>query len=217
MFGNRKTCFAAVLLLSGVQVAQSSSFSFSGTFNQDSGVQLFTFSLSAASTATIKTWSYGGGTDALGQPIAAGGFATDLALYSGTGTLIDFTNAGSCPPQNIDPASGLCGDAILQKTNLAAGNYIVALTEYFNIPNGLTLASGFLEDGQGNFTGPFLCGTQGGFFDAGCNKRTQRFEVDILGANSAAAVPEPVNTLLLGSGLLAVIEGIRRRHKLFNN
>lgn len=190
-----KIAFVLGVILS-LPGARANNVSFTGVFSQDDNVRLFGFMLNAPGTAVLKTWSYGGGVDAAGQLIPSGGFATDLALFSGSGSLIDFTTAGSCPPQNLDPVTGLCGDAVLS-ANLAPGNYVAALTEFFNIPNGLKLSNGFLEDGQGNFTGPALCGVTGGFYDVGCNKRTGNFELDLMGVTSAVAVPEPSYTLLM--------------------
>lgn len=219
MLAKCKVTFVLPVLLLGMSVApfaQCASFSFTGTFNRDDNVRLFGFTLTAPSTVTLETWSYGGGTDAAGQVIPRGGFSTVLSVFSGSGALIGFQVNGGCPPQNIDPSTGLCGDTVLRESNLAAGSYLVAVTEDFNIPNGLNLSSGFLEDGQGNFSGPDLCGATGAFKDFGCNQRTGNFELDILGANAATAVPEPAGALLVGSGLLALFEGIRHKRKASN-
>jgi len=217
MSSSRNTAHVSALFLSFVGAVCScsaASISFTGTFNQDDNVQLFAFTLNAPSTVTIKTWSYGGGTNAAGQVIPAGGFATDLALFSGSGALIGFTDSGSCPPQNIDPGTGLCGDGLLTKNNLAAGSYTVALSEFFNIPNGLNLSSGFLEDGMGNFTGQTLCGATGGFRDAGCNQRKNNYALDITGVSAATAVPEPSFMLITGIVLVAATAAGRRKKAL---
>lgn len=216
MLAKRKLTFALPALLLGLGAApfaQCTSFSFTGTFNRDDNVRLFEFTLSAPSTITLETWSYGGGTDALGQVIPKGGFSTVLSVFSGSGALIGYQVNGGCPPQNIDSSTGLCGDTVLKESGLSSGTYFVALTEDINIPNGLNLSSGFLEDGQGNFSGPDFCGAPGAFKDFGCNQRTGNFELDILGANTATAVPEPAAPLLVGSGLLALFEGFRQKRK----
>ena len=214
---SRKSTFALPMLLLGITFAplvKANSFSFIGTFQQDDNVQLFGFTVAAPSAVTVETWSYGGGVDALGQTIPRGGFAPVLSLFSSSGTLIDFTVAGSCPPGNLDVVTGLCGDASLTGT-LGSGSYLLAVTEYFNIPNGLNLADGFLESGAGNFTGPLLCGVQGGFLDSGCDRRNDNFEVDVIGAATAAAVPEPASIWMLGLALIGftvpALAKVRRR------
>jgi len=206
MVANRLTpLFVSILLLvlALAPVAKASSFSFSGMFQQDDNVQLFGFALDSSSAVNLETFSYGGGTNAAGQVVPSGGFSTLLSLYNGSGGLIDFALGGGCPPQHIDPVTGLCGDTVLTRT-LASGSYIVAITEYFNAPNGLNVSNGFVEGGQGNFTGPLLCGVQGGFLDPGCNKRNGNFELDIVGVTSATAIPEPSSIcgFVFGSALL---------------
>ncbi|HEX4750457.1 MAG TPA: DVUA0089 family protein [Bryobacteraceae bacterium] len=205
-----KGAVASLLLILGLIATpngmKATSFSFSGGFSQDDNVQLYLFGVSAPSTVMLQTWSFGGGTDAAGQKIAAGGFATALSLYSASGAeaLVGYTTSWSCPPANVDAASVLgCGDAALNES-LGAGYYVLAVTEYYNLPNGLTLSAGFSEAGQGNFTGPNLCGATGGFFDADCDQRRGNFEVDIVGANSASAVPEPATFWMAGFALLGV-------------
>jgi hypothetical protein len=204
----------AVLVLTVDQAAEASSFSFTGTFQQDDNVQLFDFGLAASTAVTLETWSYGGGTDALGQMISSGGFYTVLSLYSGAGNFIDSNFASGTPPcagGNVDPVSGLCGDAFLTDT-LSAGTYVVALTEYPNLPNGSKLSDGFVESGQGNFTGPQFCGVTGAFFDPNCNQRTGNFELDIVGPSSASAVPEPANLFVTGLSLFGLISaGLGKR------
>lgn len=192
-----------------VTPANAAGVSFTGTFQQDDNVRLFTFNLASSSTVTLETWSYAGGTDAQGTVIPSGGFQPYISLFSGSGTFINTSVSGSCPPQNVDLTTGVCGDDLLSQS-LAAGNYLVALTEYPNLPAGTTLAAGFSETGQGNFTGGF-CGTTGAFFDSTCTKRNGNFELDLLGVTSAASVPEPANLCLLGLALLSAVALIRHR------
>jgi hypothetical protein len=216
MVAKRSLTFALPALLLAVAAAppaQCSSFSFTGTFNRDDNVRLFGFTLSTPSTVTLETWSYGGGTDAAGQVIPRGGFSTVLSVFSGSGSLIGYQINGGCPPQNIDSTTLLCGDTVLKESNLAVGNYLVAVTEDINIPNGLNLSSGFFEDGMGNFSGPAFCASAGSFKDFGCNQRTGNFELDILGANTATPVPEPAAFVLAGCGLLAIFEVIRHKRR----
>jgi len=210
--GNSTRVLAVFLSIAGAAcTCSAATISFTGTFNHDDNVQLFAVTLNAPSTLTVKTWSYGGGVNGAGKAIPAGGFATDLAIFSASGALIDFADSGGCPPQNMDPGTGMCGDGVLTEGNLAAGSYTVALSEFFNIPNGLSLSAGFLEDGMGNFTGPTLCGATGAFLDSGCNQRTGNYALDISGVSSAAALPEPSFALI--TGLVLVGAAVMRRRK----
>ncbi|MDB6108989.1 MAG: sorting protein, partial [Pedosphaera sp.] len=63
-------------------------FSFTGHFTQDDNVQWFTFTITnpmpANARATVRTWSYAGGTNAAGQIIPAGGFVPALAIFETT-------------------------------------------------------------------------------------------------------------------------------------
>ena len=70
------------LLLCSVQVVSANSFSYTGSFSNDSDVQLFDFSLAADSSAVvINTLSVNGGLNVAGNLIAAGGFNPYLSLW----------------------------------------------------------------------------------------------------------------------------------------
>jgi len=138
-------------------VASAAAFSFEGSFTTDDNIQLFNFSISSPGTVTIQSWGFAGGMNAAGNNIPAGGFATDLSLLDSAGNLITFDSGGvapaGCSPRNIDSATNFCLDGYIS-TALASGQYIVALTEDNYLPFGPSLADGFLQQGQGNFTGP---------------------------------------------------------------
>lgn len=184
-----------------VSFASASTVSYTGSFTSDDQVQLFTFSLASPSDITLETLSYGGGMNGNGQKIPEGGFEPVLSLFSGTGLFLNASGAnGSCPPQTVDSATGLCGDAFLMQSGLAAGKYTVALTEFFNVANGPTLAAGFLEGGAGNFTG-VSCGISGGsFLDETCAQRTSNYALDITTSPSTSATPEPASFWLILPG-----------------
>jgi hypothetical protein len=204
----RRAAFALGTILLSLSLApqlKADAFSFQGTFQQDDDVQLYNFFVSTNSTpVTLQTWSFGGGNDAIGQAIPSGGFDTVLSLYDGSGALINYTTSWSCPPSNVDASSAQgCGDAVMMQP-LDSGAYTVAVTEYYNLPNGFNLSDGFSQSGQGNFTGPNLCGTTGSFFDVKCDHRNGAFEVDIDGATTASAVPEPASIWITAFALLGV-------------
>ena len=206
--------FAAALLVSAAK-ASALDFSFNGTFAQDEGVQLFSFTADGASTVTLRSYSYAGGTQANGNVVSAGGFDPILSLFNSTGSLIaqqddDLQDNAICDG-NSDSNTGECWDVFFKQV-LAAGNYTVALTQYDNYANGPNLSDGFFEAGQGNFTGS-LAGCSNGSFcdvsgDAPYDNRTNAWAFDILNVQSAV-VPEPGTALLCGLGLFAL--GITRR------
>lgn len=175
-------------------------FVFSGSFTQDDNMLFYQFTVAAPSTVTLESFSYGGN----GSTVPAGGFAPVLSLFgpvtSGDPNLINTDEGGNAPgdcgSRLIDPNTHLCLDADLTQL-VGPGNYLVALTENFNIPVGPDLAAGFPETGTGNFTG--------GFIDPFGNQRTPNFYFTISGADSAEALPEPatVSLLIAGLGLLA--------------
>jgi hypothetical protein len=206
MSTSRAICVGVLLPISALP-ALASSFSFSGAFSQDDQQFAASFMLLTSQTVTLQTWSYAGGTDPVQGLIAAGGFAPVLSLFDSTGTLLGFDDGGvapsTCGARNIDPVSGYCLDAFMQNS-LPAGSYSVVLTEYDNTPNGATLADGFSQDGNGNFTGTEHGIPGGSFLDPGLNQRTANFDFSITGADSASAsgVPEPAPALYLGSGMV---------------
>jgi len=206
-----------VLLASTFDVSASwgDPMSFQGNFTVDDNVTTFDFSLPAITTVTLRTWSFGGGTDGAGDLIPAGGFAPVLSLFSATGTenllATDYADlSGVCGARHMDPASGFCWDALIN-TTLGPGSYILALTEDDNTPNGPTLGDGFLRSGMGNFTGPEFLGGPGQFILVDGSQRTSAWEVDLVGIPaSGGPVPEPASGVLLLVALVWIC-GTRRR------
>ncbi len=182
-----------ILLFSSIA---SADISYTGTFTTDDQMFETTFSLAAATGITVRTWSFAGGTDAAGDVISAGGFAPVVSVFDSSGSLLQWDDGGTarnnCGPRNIDPVSGFCLDAYINGL-YNPGTYTVVLTEYDNLPNGPTLANGFSEEGNGNFTGgPFFLNAGSGY------QRNGNWELDVPGT----PVPEPAQAaplaLLLG-------------------
>jgi hypothetical protein len=180
---------------------------FSGTFSLDEDVVLIPFNVLADNTVTMQTTSFGDG---------SAGFEPVLTLFDGSGNLLfqDATGGtapSACGARAIDPITGFCLDAYIQAF-LNAGGYTLALSEWDNIPNGPTLADGFPQTGNGNFTGTeFGCGS-GGFFLFNCDQRNANWAAQI----SGSGVPEPASWSLGVLGVLAILVRveIRRRNRI---
>jgi len=123
-----------------------------GTLSTPEDVFTETFALSALSAITVQTYGFGGGTNAAGTPIPAGGFDSLVALFSGSATaatiLTDISGntissadnellySQGCPPAGeitVGTVPGVCGDNTLS-TTLAAGTYTLLLTDANFIP-----------------------------------------------------------------------------------
>ena len=154
--------------------AIAADFSYTGTFAHDDEVQLFNFTVGSASTVTLVTYSYAGGTMANGTVIPAGGFDPILALFDGTGELIDQNDDGAGVP--VDPITGNEWDTLLVAA-LSPGNYTVAVTQYDNYAVGPALTNGFAGSGTLDFE------------DASGDFRENYWAFDILNADSAVVVP----------------------------
>lgn len=224
----------AVCLLSVTASASTAYLSYTGTLaNPESDVEL-TFALSSASLVTFQTWGFGGGTNAAGTPIAAGGFDSLIALFSGSGPtaamvtdgsgdpLADadnlsnppFSYIGNCPPAGL-VAIGVdndCGDDNMH-FNLPAGAYTLVLTDANYIPLAV-YDNGTLGEGFSDLTGGVFqtCDPN----DGTCITPAGNYAVDIV--SSGLAVPEPGTFSLLGGCLagLAVLKRFQNRRRAPN-
>ncbi len=202
------------LLLVAPVVALAGSFSFVGNFTSDDQVEFWNFSVSSAISMTARTWSFAGGTNALGAPIPGGGFAPVLSLFDSTGILIASDledSSGTCLSRATDSPTGACWDAILDQP-LAIGSYTLALSEDDNTPVGPSLTDGFSQAGQGNFTGPNFGPGIGSFIMKGFFQRSNFYAVDLTFVDGAApgplpdsSAPEPGTASLWAAGLLTFL------------
>jgi hypothetical protein len=171
---------------------------------------LYSWTIAQNTEVMLSTNSYGGGTSN-GMTVASGGFVPVLSIFNSMGTLIASDGGdGMCQGSMLaDGVTGMCDDAYIN-TQLSAGSYTVALSEFFNVPVGPNISDGFLMQGQGNFTGA-TCGTTGAFYEtdvAPCVQRTGNF------AATFSTVPEPATVVLLALPLL-VFGAARKRRSSF--
>jgi hypothetical protein len=160
-------------------VNASGTISIVGTFATPNDVYTKTFTITNFSDVNIQTWSYGGGTNAAGEVIPAGGFDPAITLFKGSGpdaTMYDSNDDGNCPPGHAPPPN-YCLDATLNEIGLTPGTYTLALTVAPNVANGGTLGNAFV--GEGSFTDPFD------------DLRTKNFAVDIA---ITPSTPTPIST-----------------------
>jgi hypothetical protein len=212
----------AVCLLSGTAHGSIVYLSDSGTLATPQSVFEATFTLAAADTITVQTWSFGGGTNVNGNVISAGGFDPLIALFTGSvatatmyvdgsgNPLADADNllnapwsfVGNCPPAGTVAigVSGDCGDDRMQVA-LPAGTYTLVLSDANYQPDAIydngTLSEGFLD----------LTGGQFQTCDAGdnaCITPNGNFAVDIVSTTDLTNTPEPGSLPLLASSLAAL-------------
>ena len=182
-----KSLSAVLGVVTGVMVAAlgnaafAADFSLGGTFEQDDDVFLYDFSVTEDTTVTLITYSYGGGTQADGTTVEAGGFDPILSLFNENGTLIGLSDDDESGTVAADPTTGQTYDSLIE-IMLAAGDYTVALTQYGNFSNTTNLDDGFRETGNSNFTSDLdTCTTDSLFCDFTGDVRTNQWAFDVLG------------------------------------
>lgn len=200
------TAFAGLLVLPAAAVPVVTTISETGALTSDDGVGLIEFDVEdIPAHVTARSYSYAGGTLADGTVIGAGGFDPILSLFdAGTGALVGFDNDGVDVPE--DPETGADFDALFEQgLPIDPGSYVLAVTQYDNFPAGDTLAEGFDEAGEPNFTSVFGCDA-GTFCDFTGASRSPSYAVDV----TIAPVPLPAAAWLLGAAL-AGLTLMRRR------
>lgn len=204
---------AAFLVLSvSSAIASAANFSFTGEFQYDNDVQLFSFTVGSTSEISLRSWSYAGGVNAAGQTIDRGGFDPILALFDSNGNRIGQQDDAGCPNVAADSVTGVCWDTFFT-TTLEAGRYTASIQQYDNFSTP-SLATGFVRDGIENRQ------FRNGFVDAAGDRRNAFWAFDILNVNAAelppeepGEVPEPGSIALLSAALLGMTAVRRRRQR----
>ncbi len=176
---------------------------YSGSLPSSDAVVEETFSLAAASNLLVTTTSYGGGTNLDGSVASPGGFQPSVTLYTAAGVFVASQAAGS-PVATTDPTTGLFLDAYLSRSNVAAGDYILTLTDWetYQPDTATNLSDGFIRTAGATLN------------DEGSNIRNANYALDISLTPPASAVPEPSTAgvvLLTFSGAVFVARKSTRR------
>jgi hypothetical protein len=201
-------------------LSRAANLTLQGNFTADDNVQFFSVSVAAPAAVDIRSYGYAGGTTSTGTLVPRGGFDTILTLFNSSGVFLNENDDGAGAAE--DPSTGLAGDARITG-NLAAGSYILALTQYDNFSSG-DLAGGFVETGHPNFTADptFADGgpCPGNMFrdisgtDGRCRTGNWMLEfVNVASVTPVAATPEPSALLLAAVGLALLLASRLRGRK----
>ncbi|HLK19532.1 MAG TPA: DVUA0089 family protein [Bryobacteraceae bacterium] len=155
------------------------------------------FAVGTTSQMSAITFSYGGGVNGAGTPIAQGGFEPYLSLFDSSGNFLASTFLGTtCPPgANTNTLSGQCFDVSLDGGILSPGTYQIAISAFENMSFAENYGTGTLADG---FTG------LGNLADG----EDLHYAFDVILMNTAP-VPEPSDLWLLLAASLAFLAARR--------
>jgi PEP-CTERM motif-containing protein len=213
----------ALLVLAGSAPADSTSYTGMLANSTETYSLVFTVGGASNENVTIQTWGFGGGVNAAGQTIAAGGFDPFVGIFTGTGStatiltdglgdpygtsdaLSNYADFAGCPPAGTaDIAGSVCGDITMQ-LSLKPGAYTLLLSDALYIPNAV-YDNGTLGEGFSDFTGGAFqtCNTDSTGATT-CADDTANWAFDLTtSGGTTAPTPEPGSLFLLAGGLCAV-------------
>ena len=172
----------SLFLTAAFGTLQLGAATYTGTLANTSQVVQENFSVTSPTNVTIFTNSY-----------AMGGFEPSVTLYNAAGNYVASEYiTGTSPVAQPDATTGNKYDAYLLQPNLAAGSYIVTLTNYWTqqSPTATNLSDGFTDPLGGSTT----------FQDQNFATRTGAYSLTV-NAGSSSATPEPASALLVLPGL----------------
>jgi PEP-CTERM motif len=202
--------------------------SVTGTLSSSSSVFETTLTLAVGGDVLLQTYGFGGGTNAQGTVIAAGGTDPFLAIFSGTGdaatiltdafanpfgTSAALSNYGSfagCPPAGTVNIGGsvVCGDITMSPGPLAAGTYTIVLSDGQYLANAV-FDDGTLGEGFTDFTGGAFCNTS--INGVACPNTSGAYALDVTTTTPMTPTPEPASLFLAGSAMLGIFYKLRRQ------
>jgi hypothetical protein len=217
-------------------ITGSGMVSCTGSLDAPEDVFAYTFTTTASDTnITVQTYGFGGGTNAAGATISAGGFDSLVALFSGPADAASILMSGGNPvgsdPTTTQFFSGcgpagtveigdeaVCADNTLTADNLGPGQYTLLLADADFIPyafaNGDPSLFDLTDTTSGNVYADFASAYSPAFQtcndEGDCINTNGNFAVDIDGL--PAPVPEP-GTWAYGAGALAWLGVFYRRRR----
>jgi hypothetical protein len=219
----------AMSFIAGVPPAfadSASTQSYTGTLANSDSVFQTTVKIGPGDDVVLQSFGFGGGTNASGTVITAGGTAPEVAVFDTTGGIVTDgtgnpygtsialgnypTFMGCSLAEAAAPVIGgtpQCGDVAMSLDDLAAGTYTIVLSDGLYIANAI-FDNGNLSEGFTDLTGGQFCNLE--INGVPCPNTSGNYALDVTTITPAVATPEPTSLLLLGSGLLAVC--LKRRH-----
>jgi hypothetical protein len=204
----------------------SSTQSYTGTLANSDSVFQTTVKVGAGDDVVLQSFGFGGGTNARGTVISAGGTAPEVAVFDMTGGILTDgmgnpygtsialgnypTFMGCSLAQAAAPVIGgapQCGDVAMSLDDLAAGTYTIVLSDSLYIANAI-FDNGNLSEGFTDLTGGQFCNLE--INGVACPNTSGNYALDVTTVTPSVATPEPATFVLLGSGLLVVC--LKRRH-----
>jgi hypothetical protein len=176
--------------------------------------------VAAGDDLLLQTYGFGGGTNAAGTVIAAGGTDDFVGVFDSTGailtdgmgnpygTALGLSNYGSfmgCPPAGTVNYAGsaVCGDIAMTIDALAAGTYAIVLSDGSYVPYAVG-DLGNLSEGFSDFTGGQFCNIYVDANGDACASTSGAYALDVTTITPTVATPEPAGLLLLALGLLGL-------------
>ena len=224
-------CLLALCLIGLSSTVSASTMSLTGTLAGPTDTFQLQFNVNSTSNITLQTWGFGGGKNAAGNTISAGGFDPFISFFDASGNIVDiggdptnpagtsdtlsnYSSFAGCPPAGtvaFSNGDNVCGD-ITMSFQLAAGSYSVVLSDA-NYEPFAVFDNGNLSEGFSDLTGGAFqtCDINSGGSIA-CITPDANWAFDLsgdIGSSAPAPVPEPSTLALVVSGLGLCLSRLR--------